>query len=195
MTVQVSGDISLLRQIATRVGGPAPSGLDPLFALVQAQVLATGAHLFLAGDRNAAEYFVLSGVLRSYVADAEGREVTLGFHAGPAILTPSVARTEAGLSLVACQALRPARLMRFAWADLNSLMVADAEVRHWGNLVLEGELIRRARREWSLAAESAAERLKRFEKDFPGLDDQVPQHLIASYLGITASSLSRLRRG
>lgn len=54
--------------------------------------------------------------------------------------------------------------------------------------------IRKERKELSIMKFTAMERYKRFLKDFPGLNQRVPQYQIASYLGIAPESLSRVRK-
>ncbi|HWJ95323.1 MAG TPA: hypothetical protein VNT33_11400, partial [Telluria sp.] len=66
-------------------------------------------------------------------------------------------------------------------------------IQRWGDAVLRAELVRRADREWSLAALPARERLLELRRRRPDLEQLVPHRHIASYLGISAVSLSRLR--
>ena len=74
-----------------------------------------------------------------------------------------------------------------------NLMLKDENARRWGNRVLQTELVRRARREWSLAAESGAQRLARIRPEHPDIESAVTAKIIATYLGITPVTLSRLR--
>ena len=55
--------------------------------------------------------------------------------------------------------------------------------------------IRKEKREISLLLDSAEERYQKFTKEFKDVMQRVPQYHIASYLGITPESLSRIRRG
>lgn len=153
----------------------------------------TGSQPIRAGDPEALECFVLSGIVRSWVGDADGRTVTLDFFTGPGVLAPSIARTANGRSRVHCEVLRPARLVFFDAQVLVRRMVESPPVQRWGDAVLRAELVRRADREWSLAALSARERLLELRRRRPGLEDQVSHRHIASYLGISPVSLSRLR--
>lgn len=77
--------------------------------------------------------------------------------------------------------------------DLIKCMVENRAVQRWGDTVLRYELIRRADREWALAALPGSDRLQQFRQSYPGLEDQILHHYIASYLGMTAVTLSRLR--
>lgn len=54
--------------------------------------------------------------------------------------------------------------------------------------------IRKEKREYAFLLLSPEERYQQFLKDFPGLNQRVPQYHIASYLGLTPESLSRIRK-
>lgn len=165
----------------------------PLLEHMRASEHDTGEQVIRAGDAHARECFVLSGIVRSWVGDAEGRSVTLDFFVGPGTLAPSIVRTANGRSRVHCEVLRPARLVFFDADVLVQRMVDSPPVQRWGDAVLRAELVRRADREWSLAALPARERLLELRQRRPGLEDLVPHRHIASYLGISPVSLSRLR--
>lgn len=182
-----------LQAIATTVAPLAEVSLETLFEAITVQHLAPGDVLLREGERGAREFFVLDGVLKSWVGDAQGREVTLAFHVGPGILTPAIARVADGRSRVHCQALTLVCVAGFEAETLVSCMLHDPAIQCWGDAVLRAELARRVDREWSLAALPAAQRLQQFRQQFPGLEARIAQHHIASYLGITPVSLSRLR--
>jgi CRP-like cAMP-binding protein len=170
-----------------------PAAFEPVLRVITLRHLAPGEALLQAGEPGAREYFVLDGVLRTWVADADGREVTLAFHAAPGALMPAIARTAEGRSRVHCQALLPSCVAGFEADTLVACMLAEPAVQRWGDAVLRAELMRRVDREWALAALPAAERLQHFRAQFPGLEARIAQRHVASYLGITPVSLSRLR--
>jgi len=149
--------------------------------------------LFESAQENRNEYFLLHGLLRSFILDAQGNETTVAFHSAPCVVTPCVARSKNSISLVSCEAIQTSNVVSFLESELMSLMIKDEDARRWGNHVLQAELVRRALREWSLAAESGAQRLERFWKDHPGIQSKVSAKIIATYLGITPVTLSRLR--
>lgn len=166
----------------------------PLLHGLACRDLAAGELLLHAGQDDPREFFVLSGLLRLSVGDAQGREVTLGFCAGPGVLPPSITRTREGHSRIDASALEPARVAGFDTGLLTATMLRSPAVQRWGDAVLRGELLRKADREWQLAALPAAERLALLREAMPGLERRVAHRLIASYLGVTPVTLSRLRR-
>ena len=186
-------DRSAVLGIAERIAPLDRAAFEPVLGAARCAGFGPGEPVIAAGDREPGEYFVLSGILKTFVGDAQGREVTLAFHTGPCALTPSIARVAAGRSRVNVVAMTPCRVAGFPTAALMACMVASPSVQRWGDAVLRAELVRRADREWALAALPAAERLLRFRRDHPGLEDAVAHHHIASYLGVTPVTLSRAR--
>lgn len=169
------------------------SDFAPVLHSLRCESLEPGQALFHMGQAQPPECFVLEGLLRTSVADAHGREVTMGFYAGPCVVSPAITRSVQGRSRVDCVALEPCRVALFDPETLNHAMVAGVQVRDWGNAVLRRELLRMAEREWALAALSGAQRLQQLRAEHPGLEDRVPHRMIASYLGMTPVNFSRLR--
>jgi CRP-like cAMP-binding protein len=170
-----------------------PHAFVPLLPHMRFIELGKAEALLRVGDPGDVEAVVLSGLLRSWVGDSEGRAVTLGFHAGPCALPPAITRSSKGRSRLHCEALGPAKVVLFPEEALAELMQAEPKVQSWGDHILRTELIRRADREWGLAALPARQRLLWLREQFPALEEQVPHHHIASHLGITPVSFSRLR--
>ena len=197
-TPLTAADRQLVLATARALGAPAAFDAPAFAPLLDAMRVAdypAGSQPLRAGDAPPMECFVLSGIVRSWVGDAAGRAVTLDFAMGPCALAPSIVRSADGCSRVHCEVLRPARL---AWFDAGLLvqqMVDDPAIQRWGDAVLRAELMRRADREWALAVLPARERLRQLRAQRPQLEQLVPHHHIASYLGISPVSLSRLRAG
>ena len=76
----------------------------------------------------------------------------------------------------------------------EQLMVEDLSIRNFGNAVLREELRGKVEKEIGLASLPAKERLAILRQKYPGIENHVPHTDIASYLGITNISLSRLRK-
>src|SRR5438105_3161406 len=104
-TPLTAADRRALLAIATALAPLDEATLEPLLQAVTVQCLAPGDALLREGEPGAREFFVLDGVLKSWVGDAQGREVTLAFHVGPGVLTPAIARVVDERSRVHCQAL------------------------------------------------------------------------------------------
>lgn len=180
-------------QLIESIEGGCGHSLNALIPMMSSHEVCRNEAIFQAGEENGYEYLLLKGLLRSFILDVEGNEATVAFHSAPCVITPCLARSENSRSLVSCEAIQASRIVRFSESELVSLMFQDVNARRWGNRVLQAELVRRARREWSLAAESGAQRLERFSKEYPDVASVVSGKIVATYLGITPVTLSRLR--
>lgn len=145
------------------------------------------------GEREPNEYILLEGCAASRIYGPQGRAVCVSLHVAPCIVAPNIARTRDGVSLVSIEAMRDGLLAQMDSNALTKLMIASAIIRNWGNAVLRQELGRRVDREWCLAALGGADRLKWFRERYPGHEDLFNHSLIASFIGVTPVTFSRLR--
>lgn len=152
-----------------------------------------GAHMTRQELSDTDEYVLLSGCLASSICDQNGKEVCVGFYVGPCVVTPNIARTRDGLSLVSIVATADALLARIDSDLLSNRMISSEPVRNWANGILREALSRKVDREWCLAALGGAERLVWFRQEFSGYEETFPHSMIASFLGITPVTMSRLR--
>lgn len=139
------------------------------------------------------EFIVLEGCFASRIYDSDGLEVCVGLYVGPSVLTPNIARTRDRVSLVEVEAITDATIALMDRARLSDLMLASEPVRNWANGVLRNELGQKVDREWCLAALGGSDRLVWFREKFPGYEQIFAHSLIASFLGMTPVTLSRLR--
>ena len=139
------------------------------------------------------EIIVLDGHFASTICDPDGKEVCVGFYVGPCVVTPNIARTRAGLSLVSIAATTDAKIARIDSGLLTQLMISSEPIRNWANGALRGALSQKADREWCLAALVGSDRLAWFRETYPGYENIFNHALIASFLGVTPVTLSRLR--
>lgn len=140
------------------------------------------------------EYILLQGIARTFLQNTEGEEITLSFFEDNTVLPPFVTRTDNGKSLLYCETMTDCTFAKIDAKDFESLMIDNLEIREFGNTVMRQELLNKVGKEIRMASWSAKERLEQFRKDFSMLESKIPHSMIASYLGITNVSLSRLRK-
>jgi CRP-like cAMP-binding protein len=151
-------------------------------------------HFICTQNRNAShELFILQGVFQSVITNSEGEPVTTGFYTQGMVVTPHFARTVKGKSLFSIQALTDAVYAQIPVAVLDSLRYSYNDIRQFGLKVVEQELMKTIRHDISFRSANAKQRLLDFRQIYPGLENLVPHTIIASYLGITPVSFSRLR--
>jgi len=139
-------------------------------------------------------YFINSGYMRLYYADERGEEATtyLGlpndFLASFLSFVHQQPAAESLATITACDVLR------IAHADLLALIQASEAFQQFSLLIFEKAMGAAAQRANSLATRSAEQRYQHLLVARPDLALHVPVRHLASYLGITPESLSRIRR-
>ena len=150
-------------------------------------------NIFLEGKKNHFEYVLISGVVHRYHISDKGDTVTSGFYMPKSVITPHFARTNNGKSIFSLQCLTDVALAEILVTDLDNLRYTNKEYNEFGQRIIEAELARTFYNEAVSRSFTAKERLLTLRKQFPNLENLVPHNIIASYLGITNVSLSRLR--
>lgn len=145
------------------------------------------------GSADRYEYFVFDGILQRTVLGQEGEDITTAFHAGGSVITPHFARTRKGHSLFTLEALTTAQVLQVHVERFDALRAQHDQLRQFGMRVVEHELLITMQGSTAFRERSARERLIDLRKAMPGLENRVPHTTIASYLGITPVSFSRLR--
>lgn len=151
-------------------------------------------HLIEAGQKDDSEYFLLDGIIHRYTLVEKGEFITTGFYVGPTVITPNFARTLDGKSIFSLQALIDSTVIKIPAKKLDAMRNSEKEIRKWGQKVVEQELKKSFIHETRFRSSSAKERLIHLRKEYSNLENLVPHTCIASYIGVTPVSLSRLRK-
>ena len=96
-------------------------------------------------------------------------------------------------SLMTFEALEATEVYAISYEDREALFGVDKKWEHFGRKVSEEVYSVNYYRIVSMLVDSAEERYQKLLSESPELFEVVPQHYIASYLGITPQSLSRLK--
>ena len=151
-------------------------------------------HLINAGDYAQDVYFILDGILRVYYIDHSGNEVNQQFYQPGEVIAPMVSLTNDEPCQFYLQALSDCQVLA---ADYPNLREAGKDNVQWlttENAILSAVYLKTARREAQMLLGGAEQRYRWFLKESPELAEQLPLYQIASYLGVTPVSLSRLRK-
>ena len=170
-----------------------PESLRKIQELAEFSLFEKGEMISRLGQPNQLEYFVIDGVCKSYLLSPDGEEITLSFFMSNSILSPFTTRSQNGVSIINLRALTRMEIATIDAFAFENLMVDDLAVRHFGNTVLRNELMNKVQKEIGFASLTAQKRLQNMRALYPNLENLVPHTDIASYLGITNVSLSRLR--
>jgi len=182
-----------IRPIINSVAPISNKAIGKIQDLIQFVNIEKGELITKVGQRNNLEYFVIQGVCKSFLYNPEGEEITLSFFMSNSIISPFTTRNKDGKSLLNIRCLTAMEVATFNADEFEKLMIDDVEIRHFGNAVLRNELMMKVQKEIGLASLPGKARLQILRTQYPNIENLIPHYGIASYLGITTVSLSRLR--
>ena len=182
-----------LNEVLSNYSSLSSKSLELLEELAVRESFRRGEFITRTGLSNHKEYLVLEGVCRSCLFSPEGEDNTLSFFVAGSVISPYVIRVQNGVSVLNIQASTDLELISFNANIFEQLMLNNIEIRAFGNEVLKRELFQMFQKETGLASLTAKERLINFRNSYPMLENQVPHSEIASFIGITTISLSRIR--
>ncbi|MDP4217554.1 MAG: Crp/Fnr family transcriptional regulator, partial [Bacteroidota bacterium] len=90
--------------------------------------------------------------------------------------------------------LEETEVLQITRSDLESLYVQVPRMNQYFRILFQNAYISLAQRASSSLSKPALQRYLEFQEKYPHIGARVPDHQIASYLGITPQSLSRIRR-
>ncbi len=142
---------------------------------------------------NAFEYFQMEGVPHRFNTDEDKQTITTGIYQNEIVITPQFARTPNGQSIFSLQALTDCTYLKVPAGTFRELSDQHQPIKMFGRAVIEKEYIRTLNFEMLFRTYSAKDRLLYFRENYPSLENLIPHTVIASFLGITPVSFSRLR--
>lgn len=150
-------------------------------------------HLLMkAGKVEPDIYFISRGIVRAFVYQ-HNHKITFWFGSeGDTVLSMrSYVERQPGYEHI--ELLEDCLLYRLSTNDLEVLFRENIQIANWGRKLAERELIKTEERLISRQFSTATERYKALLEEHPDLVKRVQLGHIASYLGITQVSLSRIR--
>lgn len=168
--------------------------IEKFIELLQEEKLTVGEYFIRAGEIPTKIAFVISGLFRYVYINEEGKEFTKSLIAEQNILSSYSSMIQEVPSHFYVEAMEDSRILSFNFEKWQEL-----QARHpaWNvfllRLVEKGFMVKE-KRERELLLLDAESRYRIFLAEFPGLDKRIKQTIIASYLGISPESLSRVRK-
>jgi len=160
---------------------------------IQKTVLKNGFHLIEGHYAN--EYlFLEKGFMRSFAYDVEGNEVTTNFYEQNQVVFEVSSFFNRTISKENIQALSDSMGWYITYDQLNMLFHSIPEFRDFGRSILVKGFAALKTRVLSMITETAEQRYMQLLKSNPEIFQYAPLKNIASYLGVTDTSLSRIRK-
>lgn len=157
------------------------------------KVLPRNAFLVRPGSTDTRLYYVLSGSLRIFIADGE-EEHTIRFGYQNSFISALDSHLSEQPTTLYIQALKKSRLLSIskkAFADWKNSHPEHLALWH---AILEIFVYQQMEREQDLLTSSPELRYQRVLSRSPQLFQEIPQKYIASYLRMSAETLSRLKK-
>lgn len=186
--------MNILDQVLDQVSPLPPDSRAKLQEIV-AEVTFPKGHLLLRADQVEKRlFFIKTGIARAYSRTAE-HEITFWFgREGDAILSMR-SYVQGQKAYEDIELLEASILYQINHDELQLLFVQDIAIANWGRKLAEKELVKTEERLISRQFRTATERYQELITQNPDLIQRVSLGHIASYLGITQVSLSRIRAG
>ncbi|MGD8305662.1 MAG: Crp/Fnr family transcriptional regulator [Ignavibacteria bacterium] len=153
-------------------------------------------HQFLLNEGDVCKHlcFVNSGCLREYTIDNKGIEHIIQFAIGDWWISDLNSFLSGLPATHNIDALQDSEVLLLEKSLRDKLLDNCPKMERFFRLLIEANHIATHRRIADSLSLSAEERYLKFIKTYPKLFEIVPQNQIASYLGITPQSLSRIRK-
>ncbi|WP_460542206.1 Crp/Fnr family transcriptional regulator [Echinicola sediminis] len=150
--------------------------------------------LYRAGDHALKHYFVSSGCVHLYFINERGSEQTLQFAIENWWITDYLAFQNNGRSDFFIQAVEPSELLQISFQKQEEMLRKFPQMETYFRNIYQkayGAAIMRMKYIFSYSKE---EIYFRFRDAFPEFVNNVPQYLVATYLGLSPEYVSKLRR-
>jgi len=158
------------------------------------QKIKKGEFLQQAGTVTKYGAFIVSGCLRSYVIDAKGKEHIIQFAPENWWLSDLKSLTAKTPSLYFMDAIEDSELLLIDQPSFQKILDHIPGFASAFQAGIQKNAITKDQRIVASLSASAEERYLDFLKAYPSIALRVPQHMLASYLGITPETLSRVRK-
>jgi CRP-like cAMP-binding protein len=163
-------------------------------SLLKHRILKKKQYLLQAGDVSRFENFVNKGLLRAYTVDAKGQEHIAMFAMEGWWISDLYSFLTNTPATQHIDALEDTTVFSIEKPDLEKLYSKVPKFEKLFRILLQNAFVANQQRILAGISQTAEEQYLAFIKKYPSLEQRIPQHQIASFLGITPETISRIRR-
>jgi len=165
---------------------------EALQHLFQLRKYKKGTHIAYPGEENSSIFYIYTGLIRYYYLADDGQEWNKAFIAEN-MLSASFSTDFLGhASPYGIHALEDTILLISSYTEFEMLYDIHPMIERLGRKFIEFVLISKMKRERSFLQNNAESRYVDFRNQYPELVKRIAQYHLASYLGISEVSLSRI---
>jgi len=139
------------------------------------------------------QYFVFEGCLRTYYISDTGKEYTLQFAVTDWWISDYTAFFTGDTSMFYIDCVKDAVIYKLSKESMEQLYKEVPQIESFFRIKMERFFGSYQKRILSDLALTAEEKYLRFVKNYPDIEKHIKNYHLASYLGITTESLSRVR--
>lgn len=167
---------------------------DKMEVLFKEKTLNKNDHFVKEGQVAREIGFLYNGVMRGYFKNNQGVEYNKHFFISPGFIGGYASLVTEKPNQINQQALTDCSILVANFADIKTLYPFCPDLERAARILAEQFFVQKEQREIEIVLLDADKRYRIFQKEFPQLEQLIPQYQVASYLGITPTQLSRIRR-
>jgi CRP-like cAMP-binding protein len=171
-----------------------PEETDRFTSVLKVRAVRKRQYLIQEGEVSRYECFVNKGCLRTFNVDKSGQEHIVQFAIEDWWTGDMYSFLSGRPSLYHVEALEDSELLLIGKAELEQLYIDIPKFERFFRILLQNAYVSMQRRISENMSLTAEERYLGFMERYPHFEQRLPLKQIASYLGITPESLSRIRR-
>ncbi|GAB3494345.1 Crp/Fnr family transcriptional regulator [Spirosoma knui] len=152
-------------------------------------------YLLQAGEVCQYKIFVIRGLLRTYHITEDGHEYVMKFTTEEGFLTDPESYTHQTPSTFCIDALEPSDVLVWHHDDFEGLRATIPELNSFAEQMISRSSIDAQKRILLNISSTPEERYLHFINTYPDTFRRVPLHMVASYLGVSRETLTRIRQG
>ena len=171
-----------------------PEELSVVENCMQLREIPKKTFLLNAGDVCNFEAYVMKGCIREYFIDHKGQELTLEFAVEDWWVSDITSFENQTPSIMYIETLEDCELLVLSRESKDELLARVPKLERMFRLMIQRHLSVLQKRLFRTVSYTAMDKFEEFLRRYPSLPQRVPQHYIASYLGITPEFLSKLRK-
>lgn len=138
--------------------------------------------------------FLKKGVVRAFFLNQEGKEYTKQFFVDSSIIGAYNSLLTKQPNKIAQQALTDCEVLVADYTEMENLYTKFHDLERLGRKIAEFYFLEKEQKEIEMALLDADKRYLIMQQRFPSIENIIPQYYIASYLGISPTQLSRIRK-
>ncbi|WP_158799270.1 Crp/Fnr family transcriptional regulator [Pedobacter sp. L105] len=183
----------ILRNQIEKIMPVSEEDMDRLKAIHQIKKVKKGQILLFEGQVCTQTYYIVKGCLRVYRIDNNGDEHVLKFGIENWWINDGESYSNQQPSKSYIEALEDSDLIAFDESKFSSLLSSAPSLKKLSEDQITRSQIAMTERIYEQISLSAEIRYNNFIKKYPNIFNRVPLHMIASYLGVSKKTLSRVR--